>query len=141
MGRADTLLDRYGAHHRNPVNKAVHWVCVPLIVWSIMGLVWSASPVTANVAIAAALVFYIWLSVSLALGMAALLLAMLYTFTWIGERALVISAVVFVAAWIGQFIGHAIERSRPSLLEDLRSFLIAPAWLLAFVYRRLGIPY
>ena len=61
--------------------------------------------------------------------------------TWLGERTLVVSAAVFVGAWIGQFVGHAIERSRPSFLEDLRSFLVGPAWLLGFVYRRLGIAY
>jgi len=52
-----------------------------------------------------------------------------------------VAATVFVAAWIGQFIGHRIEGKKPSFLEDLRFLLIGPAWLLAFVYRRLGIPY
>jgi len=141
MARADALLDRYGTHHRNPVNKAVHWVCVPLIVWSVAGLLWSATPVAAFVALGAALGFYLWLSVPIALGMAVVLAAMLYILNWLGDRTLVVSASVFVAAWIGQFIGHAIEGSRPSFADDLRSFLVAPAWLLAFVYRRLGIPY
>jgi uncharacterized membrane protein YGL010W len=95
----------------------------------------------AYVAIAAALGFYLWLSVPLALGMAAVLAAMLYALTWLGEHTLVVAAVIFVAAWIGQFVGHAIERSRPSFLEDVRSFLVGPAWLLGFVYRRLGIAF
>lgn len=141
MARADALFDRYGTHHRNPVNKAVHWICVPLIVWSIAGLLWSATPIAAYVGIGAALAFYFWLSVPIALGMAVVLAAMLYTFSWLSDRTLVVSAAVFVGAWIGQFIGHAIEGSRPSFAEDVRSFLVAPAWLLAFVYRRLGIPY
>jgi len=54
---------------------------------------------------------------------------------------LLASVLVFVLAWIGQFIGHGIERSRPSFTEDVRSFLVGPAWLLGFVYRRLGIGY
>jgi uncharacterized membrane protein YGL010W len=137
----DQLFERYGGYHRHPINKAIHWVCVPLIVWSVLGLLWSASPVVAYVALAAALAFYLWLSPPLALGMLALLVAMLYALTWLGERTLIVSAVVFVAAWVGQFIGHAIEHSRPSFTEDLRSFLVAPAWLLGFVYRRLGIGY
>jgi len=66
---------------------------------------------------------------------------MLYALTWLGEQTLLVSVIVFIAAWIGQFVGHAIERSKPSFLEDVRSFLVAPAWLLAFVYRRLGIAY
>ena len=141
MGKADALFERYGRHHRNRINKAAHWICVPLIVWSGLGPLWSAAPLAAYVALAAALAFYLWLSVPLALGMAVVLVVMLYALTWLGERTLVVSAVVFAAAWIGQFVGHAIERSRPSFLEDLRSFLVGPAWLLGFVYLRLGIAY
>jgi len=46
----DRLLERYGEFHRNRTNKAIHWVCVPLIVWSVLGALWSASPVAAYVA-------------------------------------------------------------------------------------------
>ena len=137
----DRLLERYGEFHRHPTNKAIHWVCVPLIVWSILGVVWSASPLAACVAIAAALVFYGWLSLRLAAGMLLVLLLMLWPLTLLGSRTFVVSLAVFVAAWLGQFIGHVFERRRPAFLEDVRSFLIAPAWLLAFVYRRLGLAY
>jgi uncharacterized membrane protein YGL010W len=141
MRTVDQLFERYGGYHRHPVNKAIHWVCVPLIVWSVLGLLWSASPMAAWVAIGAALVFYAWLSFPLAFGMAAVTAVMVYALTWVGQRALVVSATVFVVAWVGQFIGHAIERSRPSFTEDVRSFLVGPAWLLGFIYRRLGIAY
>jgi hypothetical protein len=77
LSRADALFERYGAHHQNPTNKAVHWICVPLIVWSVLGLLWSAAPLAAYAALAAALAFYLWLSVPLALGMAAVLAVML----------------------------------------------------------------
>jgi len=123
------------------VNKAIHWICVPLILWSILGLLWSVAPVAAYIGIAAALAFYVRLSLPLTLGMAAVLALMLFVLTRLGERTLVVSAIVFIAAWIGQFVGHSIERSKPSFLEDVRSFLVAPAWLLGAVYRRLGIPY
>jgi uncharacterized membrane protein YGL010W len=52
-----------------------------------------------------------------------------------------VSIVVFVIAWIGQFIGHSIEGKRPSFFKDLQFLLIGPLWLLSFVYRRLGIRY
>jgi uncharacterized membrane protein YGL010W len=141
VSRAATFFDRYALHHRNPVNKAVHWICVPLIVWSLMGLLWSVAPLAAYVAIGVALSFYLWLSIPIALGMAAVLLAMLYALTVVGERTLLVSAIVFVTAWIGQFVGHSIEGSRPTFVEDVRFFLVGPAWLLGFVYRRLGIAY
>ena len=52
-----------------------------------------------------------------------------------------VSAAVFVLAWIGQFIGHAIEGKRPSFFKDVQFLLIGPIWLLAGLYRRAGIPY
>jgi uncharacterized membrane protein YGL010W len=51
------------------------------------------------------------------------------------------SLAIFVAAWIGQFIGHASEGTRPSFFKDVQFLLIGPLWLLAAVYRSLGIPY
>ena len=141
MRTVEALFARYGGYHRHPVNKAIHWVCVPLIVWSVLGILWSLSPIVAWIAIGAALAFYAWLSVPIAVGMAAVSAAMVYALSWLGDRALVVSGAVFVAAWIGQFVGHAIERSRPSFTEDVRSFLVAPAWLLGSLYRRLGIGY
>ncbi|GAB3225487.1 hypothetical protein GCM10027346_06770 [Hymenobacter seoulensis] len=36
-----SLLNEYGESHQNPTNKLVHWVCVPLIMFSILGLLWS----------------------------------------------------------------------------------------------------
>ena len=49
------------------------------------------------------------------------------------------SAAVFVVAWVGQFMGHHIEGKKPSFLQDVQFLLIGPAWLMAFVYRKLGI--
>ena len=137
----DQLFARYGEFHRHPANKLIHWVCVPLIVWSVLGLVWSLSPLAAYAAIAAALIFYTWLSLPLAVGMLAVLALMLFPLAALGSRALAVCLAVFAAAWIGQFIGHAIEGRRPAFVEDVRSFLVGPAWLLGFVFRRLGISY
>jgi uncharacterized membrane protein YGL010W len=139
--RVHALLSRYGEFHRNPSNKAIHWVCVPLIVWSVLGMVWAASPVAAFIAIGAAMVFYVRLSVPLALGMLAVTAAMVWPLTMLGTRALVVSIAIFVAAWIGQFVGHLIEGRKPAFFEDVRSLLVGPLWLLADLYRKLGIRY
>jgi uncharacterized membrane protein YGL010W len=137
----DRLLDRYGEFHRNRANKAIHWVCVPLIVWSVLGALWTVSPVAVYVAIGVMTVFYLGLSLPLALGMLGLMALMVWPLTLLGSRTLVVSIAVFVAAWAGQFIGHILEGRKPAFLEDVRSLLIGPAWLLADLYRRLGIAY
>ena len=57
------------------------------------------------------------------------------------SNTLTVAVVVFVADWIGQFIGHRIEGKKPSFFDDVTFLLVGPAWLLADVYRRLGIRY
>ncbi len=73
--------------------------------------------------------------------MAAVIAVMVYAASLIGSGLLAVSATVFVLAWIGQFVGHRVEGRKPAFLEDLRSLLIGPAWVLAFVYRRIGVAY
>ena len=141
MRRVDRLFESYGRDHQNPVNKAIHWICVPLIVWSVLGMLWAASALAAVAVIAAATLFYLFLSLPLACGMLAVLAGMAWLLTLFGDRLLMISLLTFVAAWAGQFIGHVIEGRKPAFVDDLRSFLVAPAWLVSDVYRRLGLRY
>jgi uncharacterized membrane protein YGL010W len=52
-----------------------------------------------------------------------------------------LAIVVFVGAWIGQFVGHRIEGRRPSFFTDLFYLLVGPAWLMGKAMRRLRVPY
>ena len=156
MRTAAQWLDDYGDSHRNHTNKALHWSCVPVIAWCVLGLLWSlpfpegirAMHPAANwagVAVLAALLYYCLLSVPLALGALPLLLAFLWSLDRLdhvdGVPLWSICVVLFVIAWVGQFIGHAIEGKRPSFFKDVQFLMIGPLWLLADVYRRLGIRY
>jgi uncharacterized membrane protein YGL010W len=98
--------------------------------------------VAACALIAFATAFYVMLSVPIAIGMLAVSAAMLLPLTQIAPRYVLPAAVVvFVVAWIGQFVGHRIEGRKPSFFDDVKFLLVGPAWLLGFVYRRLGIAY
>jgi uncharacterized membrane protein YGL010W len=141
MRKIDELFSRYGESHRNPTNKLIHWICVPLITWSLLAALWAWTPLAVYALIALAVAFYISLSLPIAIGMLVVSGLMVLTLTVVTAHLLIAATVVFVAAWIGQFIGHAIEGKKPSFLEDVKFLLIGPAWLLGFVYRRLGIPY
>ena len=141
MRTIDQLFARYSEFHRNATNKAIHWVCVPLIVWSVLGMLWAASPIAALLAIVASMVFFAWLSTRLALGMLVVVAVMAGALALIDSKALVTSLVVFVVAWIGQFVGHAVEGKRPSFFKDVQFLLIGPLWLLAAAYRRFGLSY
>jgi uncharacterized membrane protein YGL010W len=138
----DSLLAQYGESHRNPANELIHCVCVPLIVFSLLGLVWSVHPVLALAVSGGALWYYFRLSPPFALGMLAMALAMLGVLAIMPRyTVLPVSIVVFIVAWIGQFIGHQIEGKKPSFLDDLRFLLVGPLFVLSFLYRRLRVAY
>ena len=141
MRKVDELFARYAESHQNPANKAIHWVCVPFITWSVLALIWAWSPVAAYVFIVAALIFYLWLSPAIAVGMLGVTAVLVYPMTLLGPYVLTVAIVVFIVAWIGQFIGHKIEGRKPSFFDDVKFLLVGPAWLLSFVYRRFGITY
>ena len=143
MPRIGPLFARYADCHRHPANQAIHWVCVPLILWSILAALWAWNPIAAYAVIAAATAYYLWLSVPVAVGMVVVSVAMLVPLPLLGSSRAVwaTAAVVFVGAWIGQFVGHRIEGRRPAFFEDLTYLLIGPARLVALVYERLGLRY
>jgi uncharacterized membrane protein YGL010W len=151
-------FDRYGESHLNPVNKAFHWICVPVIFVSIIGLLsqvpmpWQASDTGAfpylhlgTLLILAGLVFYLRISLSMSIGMLIVSALSLYIVKRLNldfvDIALWIYFSAFVLAWIGQFIGHKIEGKKPSFFDDLKFLMIGPAWLLGFIYRKLGLRY
>lgn len=146
-------LDEYTDSHRHPTNKTIHWICVPLILFSVLGLLWllpvpaylaETSPWLnwATLAAAASVAYYLMLSPTLAVGMA-LVMAVMFTVIARIDAApaplWAVCVVVFIGAWIGQFIGHNIEGKRPSFYKDMQFLLIGPAWLMADAYRRAGI--
>ena len=155
MKTVDQWLEEYGESHRNPANKVLHWICVPAIVISLVGLLWylpvpqqlrSISPLLnwGTVLLAGAVLYYVAMSWSLALGMVLFVAVVLASVSWLESLPWplwILCLGLFVVAWIGQFIGHHYEGKRPSFFKDVQFLLIGPLWLLSFVYRKLRIPY
>lgn len=154
MSTLEILLDEYGDSHQNKTNKAVHWVCVPVIVWTVVALLWSlpfpftvdSSPVPVNwatVILVLAQIYYFKLSFRLGLGLLVYNGLMVALAAWVDSNApwplWQVALVLFVLAWIGQFIGHKIEGKKPSFFKDVQFLLIGPAWLMSFIYRAAGI--
>lgn len=155
MRSVDQWLEEYGESHRHPVNKALHWLCVPSIVVTVFGLLWSIPvPVAlqavspwlnwATLVAALALAWYALLSPALAFGMLPVVVAMfgaVLALARLDPPLWQSCLAIFVVAWIGQFIGHAVEGRRPSFFKDLQFLLVGPLWLLAAVYRAFGLRY
>jgi len=138
----DTLLAQYSESHMDPTNELIHCVCVPLIVFSLLGLIWAIHPVLALAGVTAALFYYVRLSRNFALGMMVMAAFMLARLAALPPGAVMpLSVVIFVLSWIGQFIGHKIEGKKPSFFDDLRFLLIGPLFVLGFLYRRFKLAY
>lgn len=159
MRNIDSLLLEYGESHQNKTNKLIHWFCVPAIFFSVVGLVFSipsgflADQLSflgsyanwATLTLVLMLIYYISLSPALTLGMLlfsafCLFLANYLALNFPGMLAY-ISLAVFVLAWIVQFYGHKIEGKKPSFLKDIQFLMIGPAWLMHFIYKKIGIAY
>ena len=152
-------FDQYGEHHQNPINKAIHWVCVPSIFFSLIGLLSLISldsgselmPEYLNeqlhmgtLLIIFGLIFFSRLSWPITIGMAIVSFLILKGVTEmhrVGLNVLSVNLWIFGIAWIGQFIGHKIEGAKPSFFDDVKFLMIGPAWLLSFIYKQLGIKY
>lgn len=138
-------MDEYEVDHTHPTNKLIHKICVPLIMFSIIGILWSLplwnSINWALVLIIPALLFYISLKKTV---MLVLMIIQTFLMCWIsavlyGQGILLkVSITVFILAWIGQFVGHKIEGRKPSFLQDLSFLLIGPLWVNRFLLQKLG---
>ena len=144
----------YGLYHKNRINKIIHWICIPLIIFSLFGLLSLMSYEfdigeghykinTLGIFIILVLGYYLRLSKTLALGMLiiSLLFAGIIDFISLNSQStlLYLYLGIFVLAWIGQFIGHKIEGKKPAFFKDLQFLLIGPLWLLSYIYDKLKI--
>jgi uncharacterized membrane protein YGL010W len=137
----DDWLALYAESHQHPLNQQLHTLCVPLIMFSLLGLLaeiplpFSAYQThLALPVVIASLVFYLRLSVRYSLLMLLISGVMLGIIS-IGQITRNSSlwpwmTGIFIIAWVGQFIGHRIERKKPSFFQDLQFLLIGPLWVI-----------
>lgn len=137
--RVDQLLAHYGESHRHPANELIHLIAIPLIMLSLVGLMYEGHPLLAYAFIAASMVYYARLSLVFLITMlagSALMLALVYA---MGGQRLILSASIFVVAWIFQFIGHKLEGKKPSFFEDVQYLWVGPLFVLSKLFDKLNI--
>ena len=147
MKSAKEYFDEYAISHQNETNQAIHYVCVPLIFFSVIGLLMSiptgflenilnlSNPLLENWAVFVGLiisVFYLRLGFWYFIEMLFIILLAIIANFWLGNQTnlLYASIIIFVLAWIGQFYGHKVEGAKPSFLKDLEFLLIGPLWVI-----------
>lgn len=152
-------FDEYSTGHQNLKNKRIHFICVPLIFFSLIGLLTYVHifPRTSHhvfpffnlgeLIIIGGLIFYLRLSFPLFIGMAVISMITLFGNFYLAHYIdiyfpyWVLLIIVFILAWSGQFYGHRLEGEKPSFLTDLQFLMIGPAWILSFIYEKLRINY
>jgi uncharacterized membrane protein YGL010W len=145
-------LIEYGESHQDHTNKAIHWICVPSIFFSIIGLLYgiklpfAITGININVAMIVmtlVTIYYITLSKTLWIGLFLFTILCLWLCNIIEQWGIMplwlFCILIFVFAWLGQFYGHKVEGKKPSFLKDIQFLMIGPAWLMSFIYKKLGI--
>ena len=160
MKTASEWFDEYSVSHQNATNKTIHYIFVPLIFFSVIGL-FASIPIggvspdvpsfffpythAGSILVAVGLIFYLRMSPRIFAGMLLISVLSLWGNHWLESHLNIplwlCSGAIFVISWIFQFVGHQIEGAKPSFLKDLQFLLIGPAWILGKLYRNLGIPY
>ena len=147
MKTLNQWFDEYAVSHQNETNQLIHYICVPAIFFSIVGIFMSIptnfltntfglnNPLIENwatVILILVLLFYLRLSFSMFFKMSIFSILCIVGNHYLGSKLPLFytSLVIFVIAWIGQFYGHKIEGKKPSFLKDLQFLLIGPAWVI-----------
>ncbi len=135
--RLESWIASYGRDHRNAVNHAIHVVCIPLIIFSGLGLLnWIPLHLTlmnyavglGDLGMVLLLAFFARHDLRLALLALPFAAAMVIGARYVPPYGHI---AIFALSWIAQFFGHGVwEKNRPSLMSNLVSLFIAPAFLL-----------
>ena len=147
MKNAQQWFDDYAVSHQDKTNQLIHYICVPAIFFSVIGLLMSIpttflenlfgiyNPLLENWAIVIGgliSIFYLRLGFWYFIEMLFVILLCIVCNYWLSSfgNLAIISISIFIIAWIGQFYGHKVEGKKPSFIKDLQFLLIGPLWVI-----------
>lgn len=143
-------LAKYRDYHHDHRNVLTHVVGIPMIVLAITTLLarptFGFGDIVLSPAVIAAVFAALWyLMLSLPLGL--LMSALLALFVTAGASIAAISdaawlgggIALFVTGWIFQLVGHKFEGRKPAFVDDLRSFLVGPLFVVVEGLFALGL--
>jgi uncharacterized membrane protein YGL010W len=157
----DAIIAQYDSFHQKPANRILNFICVPVIVFSVVGFVWSLpfphlsflgvynSYINwASFLIAFTIYYYQRLSPILSYIMLLLLFVVIFGVVQLqafdGKSGYLLPQFcifLFVMANIAQFIGYRIEGKKPTFSDEFKFMLTAPVWLLSLVMKRFNVKY
>ena len=137
------LVIEFEKYHQHPINRLLHFICIPLIFISYLGLFHTllmyfqinnrAILIAYIIFITPGLIFFVKQSLSLTLRMSLFLIPVCALFfTYIKDfnlYALVLFLIIFIFAWVGQLIGHKLENKKPAFTKDMIFLITGPLWV------------
>lgn len=138
MRNLNDWLAAYAESHQNPTNKLIHKICVPVILFTIVALLWKLSFFLFVIVAAATTAFYYFLGREVAILGGGMILGSL-VLQWVVGFGWISLIVLFALAWAGQFYGHKLEGQKPSFFDDLKFLLIGPLWVAEPLFPHVGI--
>lgn len=139
--RVDQLLAHYGESHTQATNELIHFVAIPLIMLSLLGMLFALHPYVAYVFMAASMVYYARLSGVFLAAMFVQTVAMLAIIQALAQAGVLLPVCIgiFVVAWVFQFIGHKLEGKKPSFFEDLQYLWVGPLFVVSKLFLKMGV--
>lgn len=137
MKSFEQWMSAYAVSHQDPLNKKIHNICVPLIFFAVVALLWKVSFFLFILVALVAIGFYYTMGKKVATVGAGMIGVSLLLQLIIGFGFITL-VVIFAAAWAGQFYGHKVEGQKPSFLEDLLFLFIGPLWVAQPVLKKIG---
>lgn len=98
MKSFEQWMEAYAVSHQNPKNKQIHTICVPLIFFAVVALVWKISFFLFIILAAVTIGFYYTMGKKIAILGAVMIAASLVLQLVIGFGFLML-VMIFVAAW------------------------------------------
>ena len=154
------IIEEFDNSHQNPINRAVQIICIPLLTFGFLGMIWSV-PFPhlaflgsyngfvnwASFLIAFSIYYYYKVSPVLSYGI--LLIIFAFSAGIVSLEKLhntdnwptmgMVCLLLFVVGLILQFIGYKNEGKFPSASQQIKSLLTAPLWLMYTVFNQLGV--
>ena len=152
---ADEWADKYGELKASGPGAPSAWLGMPLVVASLIGMLWSlpvpdmlsaGSPAVnfGSLFVMASFVYYCILSLRLALVGLLFLLILAIPSSWIAQSGLPlwpIASAVFAPALAWQLIETRRATGHMLLLRNLQYLMLGPIWLFRAAFRRIGLAY
>ena len=154
-------FDKFAASHQNPANKLIYTIFIPLLIFGLIGIVWTipfpyikflgqynADFNWASVLLAVVVYYYIRRSAVLGYFMLFVMLIFFYLITQLvqwqnagGPNMGILCLVIYFISFIALFVGYKMEGKKLSFEYRYKNILIAPIFLLHLVLRKFKVKY